>query len=467
MGDNKFNTDISTVEKQNELALGTMKEYVTDSKELLDNLKMVQGIIQKSEGREIPFLIKVAQTNLTKTSIEQCKNMIIDLQVNFNDDGIALFIEKTISLVTAAETSNLIYGDLIKIKDLRNYLSNKTYNIVYLRTKKLLQQLKNTKYEDNLKLSFIVDNLNLCNKMFEYCWDIYPENIVSLEQTIVILNTLIKQRVKLGLDNYNVELVKVMINKNEEKICKIRNSKIELDINGQILSREKGMNNETLKSALDESLVITDCDIVSELVYLETGTEEVSLINASKNDPTDQFIEISNNVLREIKESAANDFISIAFQKFYSIVSAIETINYIKGIVIDKKKISRNISNIITEMIYSNYIAITESWNSIEEKSEEDYIAYSKEILNYSKMLFEAYEMNKDNIDALHKSIQIEIVLYKNKYNFKLNHDLCEKLRSSINKNTSLIKEVYPEFNGNIEIAKESKKKSFWSKIFK
>ena len=71
--------------------------------------------------------------------------MIIELQQNFNDEGIALFIEKTISLITAAETANLIYGDLIKIKEVRSYLSKKTYNIILLRATKLLDQLKNTK----------------------------------------------------------------------------------------------------------------------------------------------------------------------------------------------------------------------------------------------------------------------------------------------------------------------------------
>ena len=197
MRENKVNNSLETVQKHNEIEMQTTKEYISDSKELLNALKKVQDVILKADGEEIPFLIKVAQTNLTKTTISQCKNMIIELQQNFNDEGIALFIEKTISLITAAETANLIYGDLIKIKEVRSYLSKKTYNIILLRATKLLDQLKNTKYEESIKLSFIVDNLNQCNKVFEYCWDIYPENILSLEQTIVILNSLIKQRVKL------------------------------------------------------------------------------------------------------------------------------------------------------------------------------------------------------------------------------------------------------------------------------
>ncbi|BFK81525.1 hypothetical protein I3900191A7_16700 [Clostridium baratii] len=125
MRENKVNNSLETVQKCNEIEMQTTKEYISDSKELLNELKKVQDVILKADGEEIPFLIKVAQTNLTKATISQCKNMIIELQQNFNDEGISLFIEKTISLITAAETANLIYGDLIKIKEVRSYLSKK------------------------------------------------------------------------------------------------------------------------------------------------------------------------------------------------------------------------------------------------------------------------------------------------------------------------------------------------------
>ncbi|OPF51667.1 hypothetical protein BH721_00705 [Clostridium baratii] len=462
MRENKVNNSLETVQKRNEIEMQTTKEYISDSKELLNALKKVQDVILKADGEEIPFLIKVAQTNLTKTTISQCKNMIIELQQNFNDEGIALFIEKTISLITAAETANLIYGDLIKIKEVRSYLSKKTYNIILLRATKLLDQLKNTKYEESIKLNFIVDNLNQCNKVFEYCWDIYPENILSLEQTIVILNSLIKQRVKLGLDNYNVELLKLMIDKNKEKISDIKDTTIELDSNGQLLNTIKN-NKHNLKSSLDESLIIKDNEVVSGLVALDTNT---SLATITKDDATKQFINITNNVIQEVKESASNDFINVAFQKYYSIISAIETVNYMKGMVIDKKKIASNISKILTDMIYSNYLAITDSWSKIEEKSEEDYLTYSKEILNYSKMLFEAYRMDKDNKEALYRATEIEIILYKNRNKFKLKYDLYNKIKNNIINNTPIIKETYPEFKGLVEKTKDSKKKGFWSKIF-
>lgn len=429
----------------------------------MNALKKVQDVILKADGKEIPFLIKIAQTNLTKTTISQCKNMIIELQRNFNDEGISLFIEKTISLITAAETANLIYGNLIKIREVRRYLSKKTYNIILLRTNKLLDQLKNTKYEESIKLNFIVDNLSQCNKVFEYCWDIYPENILSLEQTIVILNSLIKQRVKLGLDNYNVELLKLMINKNKEKISDIKDTNIELDSNGKLLNNLKE-NKHNLKSSLDESLIIRDDEVVSELVALDNTN--TSLTTITKDAVTKQFINITNNFIQEVKESASNDFINVAFQKYYSIISAIETVNYMKGMVIDKKKIASNISKILTDMIYSNYLVITDSWDKIEEKSDEDYLAYSKEILNYSKMLFEAYRMDEDNKEALYKATEIEIVLYKNKNKFKLKYDLYNKVKNNIINNTPIIKEAYPEFKGLVEKSKDPKKIGFWYKIF-
>ena len=46
-----------------------LQKNIYDSKELLNALKKVQDVILKADGEEIPFLIKVAQTNLTKTTI--------------------------------------------------------------------------------------------------------------------------------------------------------------------------------------------------------------------------------------------------------------------------------------------------------------------------------------------------------------------------------------------------------------
>ena len=253
-----------------------------------------------------------------------------------------------------------------------------------------------------------------------------------------------------------------MIDKNNEKISDIKDTTIELDSNGQLLNTVKN-NKHNLKSSLDESLIIKDNEIVSGLVALDTNT---SLTTITKDDATKQFIDITNNVIQEVKESASNDFINVAFQKYYSIISAIETVNYMKGMVIDKKKIASNISKILTDMIYSNYLAITGSWNKIEEKSDEDYLTYSKEILNYSKMLFESYRMDKDNKEALYRATEIEIILYKNRNKFKLKYDLYNKIKNNIINNTPIIKEAYPEFKGLVEKSKDSKKKSFWSKIF-
>lgn len=58
MRENKVNNSLGTVQKYHEIAVQTTKEYISDSKELLNALKKVQDVILKADGEEIPFLIK-------------------------------------------------------------------------------------------------------------------------------------------------------------------------------------------------------------------------------------------------------------------------------------------------------------------------------------------------------------------------------------------------------------------------
>ena len=159
---------------------------------------------------------------------------------------------------------------------------------------------------------------------------------------------------------------------------------------------------------------------------------------------------------------------NIALQKFYSIIGAIETMNYLKGDIVDKHAVSLNISNLLTEMIFSNYTAIKHSWDEMVDKSPEDYTAYAKEVKKYCEILVEAYEMSRDNINALKKCVTIENDLYNMKSEFSFKKFEVEKLNKSIDKHLEIIKKKDTLFTVERKNPEKEtkKKKGIWAKIF-
>ncbi|MGG7177626.1 hypothetical protein ACQPU1_08545 [Clostridium paraputrificum] len=440
------------------------KEYLSYSKKLLDDFKMMQNVIQEAEGPDISILIKVAQKNLTTTAMEQSDDMIKEFQLNFSEKSVETFIEQSITLITSVETANYLYGNMIDVKDIRRYISAKVTKILIIRSEKLMEQLKVTNYEEKSKLNFIVENLNLCIKIFDYSWDIYHKNIKSLQQSNKIVNRMITHRVKLGLDNYNIELLRIIIDRNTNKIRNIKHSKVE---ENSII--DNGFPIEGTKSDKEYSsrVIISEDKFFANLDFEENNTDKALV--QSNNTITDRFLDITNNVIKEVTESSSNDFLNIALQKFYSIIGAIETMNYLKGNIVNKQAISHNISMLLTDMIYSNYTAISISWKEITDKSPEDYSAYAKEIRKYCEILIESYEMCKENIDALKKCVLIENDIYEIKEEFHFSKADLFALNRSIDSLLSKINKVDPNFK--IErkvIQKETKKKKgLWAKIFK
>ena len=380
--------------------------------------------------------------------------MIKEFQGNFNEDSVEDFIEHSISLITSIETANYLYGNIIDVQDIRKYISVKVTKQIVIRSRKLLELLKVTNFEDKVKLSIIVEQLNLCIKVFDYCWDIDPKNIKSLKETNNIIEVMITNRIKLGLDNYNIEVLRMMIDRNTSKIEASKIKKVNKDtIVGQ------AMNNNSTVTSNDNSF-FANFDI-------EEDNSTTALVQTN-NTITDRFVDITNKVIKEVTESSSNDFMNIALQKFYSIIGAIETMNYLKGNVVDKHAVSLNISNLLTEMIFSNYTAIKHSWDEMVDKSPEDYTAYAKEVKKYCEILVEAYEMSKDNINALKKCVTIENDLYNMKSEFNFKKFEVEKLNKSIEKHLEIIKKKDTSFT--VERKKPEKetkkKKGIWAKIF-
>ena len=209
-------------------------------------------------------------------------------------------------------------------------------------------------------------------------------------------------------------------------------------------------------------------DTVLSEIDFEGNSTETALVQ-SNNSATDKFIEMTNEVIKDVSEEASGDFLSIALQRFYSIIGSIETLNYLKGNVVDKRAITNNISNLLTDMIYTNYTTITKSWNDIPGKTTEDYATYEKEVNQYIDILTEAYNMCNDNIDALKRCVEIQnnLLLMKDEFKFSLGKQA--KLEYSINSNLVTIHKVDPDFKvagPNQPKVEKKKKKSFWSKIF-
>lgn len=441
------------------------KEYLDKSKKLLEDFKNMQNVIMEAQGPDVSILIKVAQNNLTKTAMEQASEMIKEFQGNFNEDSVEDFIEHSISLITSIETANYLYGSIIDVQDIRKYISAKVTKQIVIRSRKLLELLKVTNFEDKVKLSILVEQLNLCIKVFDYCWDIYPKNVRSLKETNNIIEVMITNRIKLGLDNYNIEVLRMMIDRNTSKIEASKVKKVNNDtIVGQAMNNNSTVTSKDIEG---DNIIVTNDNSFFANFDIEEDNSTTALVQTN-NTITDRFVDITNKVIKEVTESSSNDFMNIALQKFYSIIGAIETMNYLKGDIVDKHAVSLNISNLLTEMIFSNYTAIKHSWDEMVDKSPEDYTAYAKEVKKYCEILVEAYEMSRDNINALKKCVTIENDLYNMKSEFGFKKFEVEKLNKSIDKHLEIINKKDTSFT--VERKKPEKetkkKKGIWAKIF-
>lgn len=455
--DNKIvSKDIITITNNDQVT----KEYLDKSKKILDDLKKTQNVIKEAQGADITILIKVAQNNLTKTALEECTMLVRELQRVFNEENVNDFIEHSITLITSIETANYLYGNIIDIDDVRKRISAKATKQILIRGKKLIEQLKITSFENKVKLSIIVDQLNLCMKVYDYCWDIYPKNIKALRESNNIIAIMIIHRIKLGLDNYNVEALKMVIDKNESKISSILSN----TSNDSGVMTKENIENHKKDS---ENILVTNENCFFTNFDIEANTEATALVQ-TKNSVTDKFIDMTNKVIKEVTESSSNDFMNIALQKFYSIISAIETINYIEGNVVNKHAVALNISSLLTEMIYSNYKAIKHSWDEMLDKNPEDYVAYAKEIKKYCHILIEAYDMCNDNINSLKTCVIIEKDLYNMRTDFNFNKIEIENLKKTIESQLEQIWKIDKKFNiEKNEHDKESKKRrGLWAKIF-
>lgn len=417
-------------------------EYISNYKSILSSIKQSQKVIMQTTIDQIPILINLAKRNSTKDSILKSKEMLFELQRNFNEVGIEDFIQKSISLLTMLETSNIVYGELVNISEIRKYLSFKSSRLVVIRIKKLFNEFKTTKYDCKSKLKFIVAQLELCISVLEYCFDICHENIEALNNIVIILKFELKNKIKIGLDKYKAEMLDNFVENTINKINDFNNSS---NINRTSNEIENYKEGNLIEETIIKDLVIS------------------SPINQS-NCLTNKFLVFSNELLKSTGNNINGDFIKNAFRKCNSFISTIETMNQIYGVIIDKEIISYNISNKLTSLIESNYKTILNSIEKIKEKDEEDYIIFCLEIEKYRKMLNEAFVINCKNIYALKLSLEIDILICDNRDKMKIDEFEFVKRRARLKEKSKMVQEKFSDFNLENK-KKKNKKRSFWNKF--
>ncbi|MCR6515762.1 hypothetical protein M4I33_12865 [Clostridium sp. LY3-2] len=423
------------------------REYISNYKSILSSIKNSQKVIMETTIDQIPILINLAKRNSTKDSILKSKEMLYELQRNFNEEGIENFIQKSISLIAMLETSNIVYGDLVNIIEIRRYLSFKSSRLVVIRMEKLFDQFKATKYDCKSKLKFIVSQLELCITVLEYCFDICHENIEALNNIVVILEFELKNKIKIGLDKFKVELLDNFIGNTIKKINDIK--KIDFKNSNDInIPSNESQNNKGI-DAIEET-------IIKDIVISNTSDQSESITN--------KFLELSNGILENTANNINGDFIKISFRKCNSFISTIETMNQIYGIIIDKDIITYNISTKLTTLIESNYKTILSSLEKIKEKDENDYIIFYSEIEKYRKMLNEAFNMNNKNIYALKLSLEIDILICNNSDKIKLDEFELERRKSRLKEQSKIVQEKFRDFTWENK-KKKNKKRSFWDKF--
>lgn len=432
---------------------GQQGKYLEQYQCILDDFKKIHCFIQEAQGPEAYYLITGAQKKLTVSSIEECDKMIKDLILNFNENSISVFMEKTISLMTSLETTNLLYGNMINIQGIKKHISEKITKLGVKRYKILYNEITKNRFIDDGKLRILYENILLCKKLLAFANDIFKENTTAIKYNIKISKNLIECGNKIGIDNYTKEIFSMEIKDYENKIREIENSN---NIIGENNIKQNSTSHKAKSMINKETIEATSLMLVS----LNQSNTPVTI---QKKKLTEQFMKAADDVIINAKRHTSVDFITSAIQQFSSILSTIETMNYLKGEVIDYKLISNNISTKLSDLIYINYTTMTKSWDNLPNKNYDDYKIYLKEVVSYKDTLIKAYELNNKNVEALKRYIEISKKIISNKNNFKLNDSTQSKYRSEIEEFTDIIRKYEPSYDKTF--GKE--KKGFFSKLWK
>lgn len=431
----------------------TNSQYLSQYKSILDDFKQVHTLLHKAQGPETYFVITGAQKKLTQTAKDECDRMVKELIHDFTDVGINSFTEKIISLVTSVETTNYLYGGMVKIDEIKKYISDRITKIGVKRYKLLWNELQKNPYAEEAKLRILFQNIMLCKKVLAFSSEVCVDNATTLKYNIKILQDLVDNGDRIGLDNYTKELYMMEIKEYNNRILEIENSSTLIDIETKHGDDHKG-----------EEIVNKEAIETSSTMLVTLASNRVSMEEQNKA-LTEQFLNSSNAVIKNASRATSGDFVSNVMQQFSSILSTVDTLNYLRGNVIDYKVIANNISTQVSDLVYSNYTSMTESWDKIQDKQDDDYKIYMKEVFSYKDNLIKAYELNSENTQALERYNEIAIKILKNKNHFKLQTNTEINLKRQIEEYSDIIKKKDNNYSN--ELIREKKdKKGFFSKLW-
>lgn len=401
--------------QKNEISIyGKNNNYLSEYQGILDDFKEIHRLMAEATGPEVFYLVTGAQKKLTRKSVEEIDKMIKDLVMDFTDINIEKFMEKIISILSSLETTKQLYGNIIDVESIRKYISKKLTILTLKRYNIVDKQILKNRFIEESKLKVLYTNITNCKKIIMFAIDLDGNNIKAIEFIISMLNNLITKSAQMGVDNYTREVILLEVKHYEEK----------LDLILSNVDEENNISKYNANLVADKSNVVNEKAVEEScnmLVTLNQSSE--SKINQTKR-LTEQFISTSNEVIVNAKRnSGGGSYINEAVRQFASIMSTVQTINYLQNGSVDINSVAKNISTHLLNLSWESYLDLINIWNGIDFKTSDDIKMFNRETNQYCDILLKSYEIYPDNIIPLKRFIEIIDQKLKQKLNLKLTKD--------------------------------------------
>ena len=401
--------------QKNEIAVyGKNNSYLSEYQGILDDFKEIHKLMAEANGPEVYYLLTGAQKKLTRRSVEEVDKIIKDLVMNFTDDNIEKFMEKVISMLSSLETTKQLYGNIIDVDSIKKYISKKLTILTMKRYKIIESQILKKRFIEESKLKVLYSNITNCKKVVMFAIDLDKLNVRAIEFIISMLNNLINNSARMGVDNYTREVILLEVKEYESRLELILNS----DDNDTHSKVKENLTQIQYNSVVNEKAVEESCNMLVTL-----NNSRTSKVDQTKK-LTAQFISTSNEVVENAKRNCGGGaYINDAVRQFASIMSTVQTINYLQNGVVDIVSVAKNISSQLMDLAWKSYNDLIKRWNLITNKNEDDIKMFLREVNQYSEILLKAYDIYPDNILPLKRYVDLLDVRIKYKETLKLSKD--------------------------------------------
>lgn len=401
------------MQKKDIAIYGENNSYLSEYQGILDDFKEIHKLMSEANGPEVFYLLTGAQKKLTRKSIDEVDKMIKDLVVNFTDENIEKFMEKIISMLSSLETTKQLYGNIIDVDSIKKYISKKITILTIKRYKIIENQILKKRFIEESKLSVLYSNITNCKKIVMFGIDLDSTNVKAIEFVISMLNNLVTNSARMGVDNYTREVIGLEISHYEAMLEEILAAE-SYDIND---SNDAAVRNDT-NNLVNEKAVEESCNMLVTLNNSSTSkADQIKKL-------TDQFVNTANDVIPSaIRNTGGGKYVNEALRQFASLMSTVQTLNYLQSGAVHIETIAKVISNHLIDMASANYKELISNFDSIQVKSQDDIKMFIRETDQYCNIFLKAYEMYPDDIFALKNYIEILDKKLRIKDILKLNKD--------------------------------------------